>query len=240
MIPAWTSHALRPPPQEGIDNMITLYGDVTKTRANRCSWMLNEIGIDYTVKPFAFRPGESKPAELLALNPNGKCPTLVDGHVALFESLAINLYLAKRYGGALGPQSSEQDALMTQWSFWAATEIEKPLLLTSAVRYLFEPHVDGEEEERIAMRRLARAWSVLDAHLGGREYMLGERFTVADLNVAAVMHLVPIADIDIAPWPSMRRWLHHCLSRPAAIDARSVSFKVPRPASSRDIFAMFV
>jgi glutathione S-transferase len=220
--------------------MITLYGDVTKTRSNRCSWMLNEVGIDYAVKPIAFRPGESKPAPFLALNPNGKCPTLVDGDITLFESLAINLYLAKRYGRSLGPQSPEEDALMTQWSFWVATEVEKPLLLTSAVRYLFVPHAEAHEEERIAMRKLARSWSALDGHLSDREYVLGQRFTVADLNMAAVMHLIPIADIDISPWPSMKRWLEACLSRPAAIDTRSVNFRVPRPASSRDIFAMFI
>lgn len=220
--------------------MITLYGDVAKTRANRCSWMLNEIGIDHVREPLAFRPGDARSPEFLALNPNGKCPTLVDGDFVLFESLAINLYLAKKYGESLGPQSTEEDALMTQWSFWVATEIEKPLLLTSAVRYLFEPHLRGGEEEAITMRKLSRWWSVIDGHLREREYLIGNRFTVADLNVAAVMHFIPIAEIDISPWPAMKRWLDACLQRPAAIDVRSVSFKVPRPATSREIFAMFI
>lgn len=220
--------------------MITLYGDVTKTRANRCSWMLKEIGIDYVYEPVAFRPGQAKPPEYLSLNPNGKCPTLVDGEFVLFESLAINLYLAKRYGGDLGPASPEEDALMTQWSLWVATEIEKPLVMTSAVRYLFEPRASAGEELDITMRKLARPWSVLDARLEHRPYILGDRFTAADLNVAAVMHFVPIAGIDVSPWPSMKRWLEDCLARPGAIDTRSVSFRVPRPETSRDIFAMFI
>jgi glutathione S-transferase len=220
--------------------MITLYGDASKTRANRCSWMLNELGVEYAVKPFAFRPGESRPAEFLSLNPNGKCPTLVDDGFVLFESLAINLYLARKYGGSLGPQSIEEDALMTQWSFWVATEVEKPLLLTSAVRYLFEPRMPGGDESTIAMRKLSRPWSVLDAHLRDREFIVGERFTVADLNVAAVMHFIPIAEIDISQWPAMKRWLEACLERPAAVDARSVSFRVPRPETSREVFAMFL
>lgn len=220
--------------------MFTLHGDVTKTRANRCSWMLKEIGIDYAYEPLAFRPGQAKPAEYLALNPNGKFPTLVDGDFVLFESLAINLYLARKYGGDLGPRSPEEDALMTQWSFWVATEIEKPLVLTSAVRYLFEPRSTDGEELEISMRKLSRPWSVLDAHLAERPYLLGDRFTVADLNVAAVMHFVPIAGIDVSPWPAMKIWLDSCLARPAAIDTRSVSFRVPRPETSRDIFAMFI
>ena len=221
--------------------MITLYGDASRTRANRCTWMLNELGVEYRHEPLAFRPGQEKPGDFLALNPNGKCPTLVDGDLALFESLAINLYLARRYGGAtLGPRSVEEEALMTQWSFWVATEVEKPLLLTAAVRHLFDPHEPGDEETQITLGKLKRPWSVLDAHLAGRDFILGDRFTVADLNVAAVMHFIPIAGIDISPWPALQRWLETCLGRPAAVDTRSVAFRVPRPRTSRDIFAMFI
>jgi glutathione S-transferase len=220
--------------------MMTLYGDVGKTRANRCRWMLNELGLDHENQPFSFHPGDAKPAEFLSMNPNGKCPTISDDGFVLFESLAINLYLAKKYGGPIGPQSLEEDALMTQWSLWAATEIEKPLLLASAIRYLFEPSAPGGEELEISMRKLSRPWGVLDGHLRQRRFMLGDRFTVADLNIASVMHLVPIAGIDISAWPAMQRWLVACLDRPAAIDARSVNFKVPRPSTPRDIVAMFV
>lgn len=220
--------------------MTILYGDVSKTRANRCSWMLKELGIDYTNEPLSFHPGQAKPAEFLALNPNGKCPTLVDDGFVLFESLAINLYLAKKHGGPLAPQSLEEDALATQWSFWAATEIEKPLLLASAIRYLFQPQAESPEELEIALRKLSRPWAVLDKHLQEHPFILGDRFTVADLNVAAVLHFVPIANIDISPWPAMAQWLEACLARPAAVDTRSVGFRVPRPATGRDIVAMFV
>lgn len=220
--------------------MMTLYGDVSKTRANRCSWMLNELGLEHDREPLSFRPGEARPPEFLSLNPNGKCPTLADDGFVLFESLAINLYLVKKYGGPLGPQSLEEDALMTQWSLWVATEIEKPLLLASAIRYLFEPPLPSEEELEISLRKLSRPWGVLDRHLQERRFMLGDRFTVADLNIASVMHFVPIANIDISAWPAMKRWLTACLDRPSAIDARSVNFKVPRPATPRDMVAMFV
>ena len=220
--------------------MITLYGDASRTRANRCTFMLKEIGLDYDYRPIAFHPGQDKPAEFVALNPNGKCPTLVDGDLVLFESLAINLYLAKAYGGLLGPQTSQEEALMQQWSFWVATEVEKPLLLTAAVRYLFDPQLPGEGEAEITLAKLQRPWSVLDAHLRARAYILGDRFTAADINVSAVMHFILVAGIDISAWPSMKRWLEACLSRSAAEDLKSVSFRVPRPRTSRDIFAMFI
>ncbi|HWU60865.1 MAG TPA: glutathione S-transferase family protein [Ensifer sp.] len=220
--------------------MVTLYGDASRTRANRCTFMLKELGIDYDYRPVAFHPGQDKPADFLALNPNGKCPTLVDGDLILFESLAINLYLARTYRGLLGPQTPQEDALMQQWSFWVATEVEKPLLLTAAVRHLFDPQLPEEGETDITLAKLKRPWSVLDAHLRDREFVLGDRFSVADINLSAVMHFIPIADIDISAWPSFERWLKACLARPAADDLRSVAFRVPRPRSSRDIFAMFV
>ncbi|MFN3496965.1 MAG: glutathione S-transferase family protein [Pannonibacter indicus] len=220
--------------------MITLYGDVSRTRANRCSWMLAELGLAHQRQPFAFRPGQPKPAEFLALNPNGKCPTLTDSGFTLFESLAINLYLAKKHGGPLAPRSLEEDALMTQWSFWVVTEIEKPQLLAAALCVLFDPHEPDGEELELALAKLARPWTALDGYLQDREFLVGERFTAADLNVAAVMHMVPVAGIDISRWPSMARWLEACLARPAAADCLSVNFKVPRPASQRDILAMFL
>ena len=220
--------------------MTVLYGDVSRTRANRCSWMLNELGFSYENKPLSFSPRDEKPEEFLAINPNGKCPTLEDDGFVLFESLAINLYLAKKYGGMLGPQSPEEDALVTQWALWVATEVEKPLLLATAIKRLFEPKLPADEELEIALGKLSRPWKVLDQHLRHQPYILGSRFTVADLNVASVMHLIPIAGIDISTWPSMKRWLDECLARPAAIDGRSVDFHVPRPPSGRDIVAMFV
>lgn len=220
--------------------MITLFGDVNRTRANRCSWMLNELGLDYATEPLCFRPNDARPPDYLALNPNGKCPTLCDGDFALFESLAINLYLAKKYGGELGPQSLEEDAQMTQWSLWVATEVEKPLLLAAAICHLFEPAIPSADELELALIKLARPWEALDRHLEDRPFILGDRFTVADLNVAAVMHLVPIAGFDLAPWPQLARWLDTCLARPAARDGRSVAFKVPRPSTPRDIVAMFI
>lgn len=220
--------------------MITLYGDVSKTRANRCSWMLNELQIEHGKEPVSFRPTEPRPEHFLSINPNGKCPALVDDGFALFESLAINLYLAKKYGGPLGPQNLQEDALMTQWSLWSATEVEKPLLLASAILSLFTPSAPSNEELNMALQKLSRPWSVLDRHLERQPFLVGDRFTVADLNVASVMHLIPIAGIEISAWPSMERWLLSCLARPSAVDGRSVNFKVPRPPTPRDMVAMFL
>jgi glutathione S-transferase len=81
--------------------MIKLYG-VTASRASRSLWALEEVGVNYEQVPVHFLADTKKP-EYLAINPNGRIPALVDGDFKLFESMAINLYLAKKYDGGAGP-----------------------------------------------------------------------------------------------------------------------------------------
>ncbi len=88
---------------------------------------IEEVGIEYElVKPQS--PAETKQPEYLKINPNGKIPALVDGDVTLFESMAINLYLARKYDGGLQPKGPEDEARALQWSFWAIIELQPQLL----------------------------------------------------------------------------------------------------------------
>jgi glutathione S-transferase len=167
-------------------------------------------------------------------------PAIDDDGVLMFESLAINLYLAKKHGGPLAPADLIEDGLATQWSFWVVTEIEKPLLLASANRWLFKPEQRSAEEADMALAKLDRPLRVLDAHLASQPHLLGERFTVADLNVAAVMDLMPPAGIPLAAYPHAQAWLMRCLDRPAADDWRSVEFTIPRPPTPLGVLKMFV
>src|SRR5262245_39410304 len=108
--------------------MIKLYG-IRQSRAARSLWCLEELGVPYEHVPIHFATDAKKP-EFKAINPNGKVPALVDGDVTLFESMAINLYLVKKYDKAgLQPKSLEDEARAIQWSFWGMTEIEPSLLV---------------------------------------------------------------------------------------------------------------
>ena len=100
----------------------TLYG-MSGSRALRSIWAMEEVGIEYEHVPTSFR-GASKSEEYLAINPNGRVPTLVDGDLVLFESMAINLYLARTYGGDLYPRGSDDQARTEQWGVWGISEIE--------------------------------------------------------------------------------------------------------------------
>jgi glutathione S-transferase len=173
-----------------------LYGAMA-SRAHRVVWMLKECRAAFDHVPIDFLDGSTRRAECLAINPNGRVPVLDDHGFVLFESLAINLYLAKVYGGALGPAGIREDALMTQWSFWVATEVEKPLLFTAANRALFAEGSRDEEQARAGLAKLDRPLKVLDAHLSRHGHVVADRFTVADLNIATVLDLAPQCGISL-------------------------------------------
>ncbi len=219
--------------------MITLYGSL-HSRANRCAWMLRELDVPFQHEPTNFQDGSTRAAEFLALNPNGRVPVLDDDGFLLFESLAINLYLARKHGGPLGPADLREEALMIQWSLWVENEVEKPLLLAAANEALFAADKRSSEERDMALAKLSRPWTVLDKHLAKQPFLVGGRFTVADLNIASVMTLVPIAGIDLTALPNLNAWLTCCLDRPKATEWNSVSFSIPRPPTPLGMLSMFV
>src|SRR4029077_20675998 len=100
--------------------MLRLYGN-PRSRATRCVWMLEEMGEPYELIETSVRPDVLHKPEYLRLNPNARIPTLVDGDVVLWESMAINLYLAQK-SGPMHAASAAATALAAQWSFWAMLE----------------------------------------------------------------------------------------------------------------------
>ncbi len=219
--------------------MITLYGH-PYSRAHRVLWMLKELQVEFSHVPTGFQDGGCKTPEYLAINPNGRVPALVDDGQAFFESLAINLYLVNKFGGPLRPVDAREAGLATQWSFWVVTEIEKPLLFAAANLSLFAAADRHAEELELARKRLDRPFRVLDAELARRPFLLGERFTVADLNVASVMTLIAIARLSIDKYPAMSAWFCSLMERPAAADWKPIHFQVPRPAGPLGLLAMFL
>ena len=196
--------------------MIRLYG-ITQSRAFRPLWLLEELGLDYEQIALDYRGKALEAADYRALNPNGRIPTLVDGDLVLWESMAIDLYLARRYGGDAGlwPETIEGEALTWQWSFWVMSEVEHPLLtVLMHSRVLPEEKRDAGRASRY--RGVLQApFTVLDDALKDREYLVEGRFTVADLNVAAVLSWCKPARVHLDDFPNLTAWMDRCLSRPA-------------------------
>ena len=208
--------------------MITLYG-VLRSRATRTVWLLNELEQSYTHKPViqAYRleargvdplspeaPFNTRSPEFLRLSPAGAIPVIEDNGLILAESLAINLHLAKKSGGTLGPQTAQEDALMTQWALYGATAIEEAAL---EIMFAYARGLDagGQRAIEAATDTLLRPLKVLEAHLQTHSHMVGSRFTVADINMAELVRYAQPHAALMQRFPRVTSWLEHCQARPA-------------------------
>jgi glutathione S-transferase len=190
--------------------MLTIYG-VYRSRATRNIWLAGELGIPFRHVPVTqpYRPHaaplHSRSPEFLKINPNGHVPSIDDDGLILHESLAINLYLAKKHGGPLAPADISEDGQMTMWSIWAVTEIEG-----HALSVMRDPK--GATE---ALEALKAPFAVLDAALAANGHLVGSRFTVADINVAECVRYASAARELFLGAPRVEAWLAACHARPA-------------------------
>jgi glutathione S-transferase len=201
---------------------LKLYG-VARSRAFRTLWMAKELGLDYEHVKLDFATGETRTPAHLALNPNGQIPVIDDDGFVLWESMAINLYLAKKYSlGRLYPSRLEDEARAWQWSFWGMTEVERPVLTAFFNRAILPEDKRDAAAADAAERTLAQPMRVLDDTLGRSANLLGDNFTVADLNVASILSWARPAQIDMGPFPKVAEWLKNCAERPAARATRQL------------------
>lgn len=201
--------------------MPTLYG-VYRSRASRPLWLLFECGAAFDHVPVvqAYRlPGAAlagvtlatSSPDFLAVNPQGQIPALTDGDLVLTESLGIVLYLARAYGGALGPTNDAETALMEQWALWAATAVETP-----ALEIMMAPQGEmGEASLAVSAEKLRRPLARLEKHLTGRDYMLPRGFTAADIVVAECLRYAQGHPTLLTEFPLAKAWLERCQARPA-------------------------
>lgn len=200
--------------------MLKIYG-IARTRAFRVLWMAKELGLAYEHSPIETGPAGARKPDYLSLNPNGRLPAIDDDGFVMWESLAINLYLAKKHStGRLYPDTPEGEARCWQWSLWAANEVERVTNVWSLHAVRLPPEDRDQPTVDKAVALLNPPFRVLDGALHHRNYLLGENFTVADLNVAAVVARAHA--MDLTGTPRFAGWLNRCLERPAAAEARAM------------------
>ncbi|NOT39158.1 MAG: glutathione S-transferase family protein [Alphaproteobacteria bacterium] len=180
--------------------------------------MAAELGLDYTHVPLTWDDPKLKEPEFLALNPAGTIPTIVDDGFALADSLAINLYLAKKYGSsgpnALYPTVPEGEAEVWRWTLWAQGHLE-PWVQRDALLADLREAIASQ-----AAKVVTKALSTLDIVLGKRPWLVGGRFSVADINVACVLSPSRATAIDMHAFPNVVAWHRRCYERPAAAMVR--------------------
>ena len=193
--------------------MIKLYG-VPTSRAARSIWAIEEVGVEYELVPTSFLEDSKKP-EYLAINPNGRIPTLVDGDLTLFESMAINLYLARKYDGGLQPKTFEDESRAVQWSFWGMTELEPSLMDMVRHKIMLPEEQRDADTVKAAEAAIQKPLRILDDTLAARTHLVSDTFTIADLNVASVLSMAQFVGFDFSNFANVQRWYAAATSRPA-------------------------
>ncbi len=196
---------------------------IPKSRAVRVIWMAEELGIPYENVLVTMADKAHKGPAYLSVNPNGRLPAIEDGDFKLSESLAINMYLAKKHGKFF-PKSLEDEARTWQWSLWTVFELDKQVNDWAA-----HDHVLPKEQRDPAKLKAAREvldvpLGVLDGVLAKQQYLVSpDQFTVADLNVASAMYR--LINMDFGAKKNVARWYKACWDRPAAKKARDIREK---------------
>jgi glutathione S-transferase len=194
--------------------MIIFYG-APMSSAARTHWMLEEVGVPYEYKRVSIRDGDTKKPEFLKVNPGGKIPVIQDGTVTLTESMAINFYLAEKYGKGLMPTDVVERAHVYEWTFWAMSNVQ-PLFLDIMLNTMIRPEAERDPKAIERAREQIPAYlSVLNDALKGKEYLVGNRFTVGDLNAASVLGLGGFVGVDLAAYANAQAWLNRVHARPS-------------------------
>lgn len=195
--------------------MITIYGSPA-TSAGRCFWCLEEAGVAYEAKTVDFRAGEHKSEAFLKVNPNGKVPALTDGDFTLWESVAINNYIADAYKPELLGNGVQARGLVSQWSIWSVAELQAPMI-QAFIQLVFVPE-ERRSQQVIdqSFAKLPGLMDTLEAALEGKTYLVGDDFTLADLNTAFVVAISDAIRFDLSAYPNITAWRARLAQREGA------------------------
>lgn len=189
---------------------------VPNTRSNRVLWLLEEIGAPYDLT--LMTPDERRGEDHVSRHPLGRVPVIEDGDGFVFESLAILLHIADLHPEAslIPPVGSHDRALVYQWSVFAMTELEPSVVEVFVARR-------KEDKERVdaAVESFREAAAVIDDALDEGDYLVGGRFSVADLVCGAVLLFARRAEL-LEGMPRIAGYLERLEARPARERANAV------------------
>lgn len=176
--------------------MLKLYGGA-RSRASLVQWYLEELGIPYEYVLLDMAAGAHRAPEFLAINPFGKVPALVDGDLKLWESGALLLYVAEKYGNAL--KTLEERAIAQQWVLFANATLGPGIFIEAS-----------REKE------LPKLMGPLNDILLRQPYLLGEEFSVVDVAVGSYLAYIPLMlPVDLSPYPAVQAYIQRLSERPA-------------------------
>lgn len=203
--------------------MLKVYGQY-RSRAFRVAWLCKESGIPYEhVNVSVNVEGATcKEPWYMALNPNGRVPTIDDDGFVMWESAAINLYLAEKYKSPLWPTDVRAKGRMLQWIFFVANDIERPMIAIRNSRQVLPPDKHDASLSAEAEAHLQPGLRVLELHLNTNRFFGGDTWDMADFMVASVCYTFFAMNYDLSAVPTFQKWLIGSLERPMAREVRAL------------------
>ena len=197
-----------------------------RSSGTRIAWALEELGVPYAYVEVDGKKKENLSPKYLALNPQGKVPALVDGEQRFFESLAILIHLAHKYGieRKLWPSAGGQDrADALCWTVWAMTELGPYMMqylyhgMDTPVSY--KPEDRSKATAAYNKSQLDRLLDALETRLAGRDYLVGT-FSLVDVAASSGLLFGTMLGLPLDRWPRTAGWCKRCAERPALKRAR--------------------
>ena len=196
--------------------MLNVLGRPNSVNVQKVMWCAAELGVDVVRSDVGGAYGGNETDAFRAMNPNGRVPVMVDGDFVLWESNAIVRYLCGAYGAAPWTPSTVQDvALAGQWMDWYLTSLHPPM--TTLFWQLIRTDPDKRDAAKIAaaIESCTTFWTMLDAHLAGREFILGDRLSMADIPLGCSAYRWHSLAFDRPDLPNLKAWWARLADRPA-------------------------
>ena len=190
------------------------------SNASRVRMSLSELGVPHETVQLDLKAGDQKRPEFLAINPNGKVPTIVLDGTPMFEAVAIQIALGERFGVEKGlwPRVGSAEHLQAlTWLVWSQVSLVTAVMRTSWNESEYSPKEQhNPKQAEVAWAEVQKLLKILDARLDGREYLTGDRYTLADLDVAStIVWADMVKKLELDELPRLRAWVRRCAARPA-------------------------
>lgn len=196
-------------------NVMKLY-EFPPTRSIRVRWTLQELAVEFEAVTVNMLAGEHRSPAFLKVNPAGKLPALVDGDLVLTESVAIVLYLAEKYRDkGLLPNDLGQRAHLYRWILFAATELEQPLWRIARHTNLYPQERRLPAEVTLAREDFKPMAAVLEEHLKGKQFVVGDKVSVADFVLAYTLDWANEIQL-LDGFPGLKAYMERMYARPHA------------------------
>ncbi|WP_233835458.1 glutathione S-transferase family protein [Paraburkholderia sp. ZP32-5] len=196
---------------------IKLFTSLLSGHGHRVRLFLTLLDLPFEIVALNMKAGDNRQPEYLELNPFGQVPTIQDGDVTLFDSNAILVYLAKRYGDPSWlPDDPLGAAAVQRWLSLCAGQIAYGPCAARLVTVFGAP-LDHQTAKNIAVK----LFDVIDRELAGKQFVAGEHVTIADIAAHTYIAHAPEGGVSLEPYPHIRAWLRRVEALPRFIAMQS-------------------